>query len=79
MAKKIIDLVYLTPKDNRKTALMRYGEWIEVYPREVIYAHKTNQDELKKMGLVPTEKVPVFKTQKEALKASKTNKLKFTE
>jgi len=79
---KIRDLVYYTLKEGTKTkkALMRLGEWIEVYPGEVFLAHKTNHEYLDRAGFEPCKGPTVYRTQKAAIKGGRKNRrLSITE
>lgn len=71
---------YYTPKKGKKiVSLMRYNEWISIYPKEVLYAHESHEDILFGAGLERCEGVKVFKTKKAALKAKNNFYIRPTE
>lgn len=71
---------WYTPKDQHtKVSLMRYGEWIEIYPNEVLLAHTDNEETLKSYGLVRCKGIKTFRRKKYALKAQNITRLSFTE
>jgi hypothetical protein len=67
-----------TPKSGRKIALFRYGEWIEVYPNEILLAHKDHETDLINSGFKRVRIPKVYRTVKEAMKHG-GNRLSFTE
>lgn len=60
-------------------SLMRYSEWVIIYPREVIYAHVSHEEMLIAAGLERCDGVKVYKTKREALKAKGNLFVKPTE
>ena len=78
--KKVLKWNYYTPKKGKKlVSLMRYGEWVTVYPKEVIYAHESHEDVLFGAGLEKCSGVKVYKTKKAALKGKNNSYLRPTE
>lgn len=67
-------LLYVTPRVNRKTALFRFGQWVEVYPHEVMLIHPSLYEELKfEFKIAKGQKV--YRTQKAARQARNNKKL----
>lgn len=82
----LLQLQYYTPdikrlKKNgfRKVALMRLGEWEEIYPHESMIADISNDKELRMVGMVPVKKPIIHRTIKEARKHRGDFKLRITE
>lgn len=48
-------------------SIMRYGEWLMVYQKEVILAHTSHEDMLLAAGLERCNGVKVYRTKKAAL------------
>lgn len=78
--KKLLNFEYYTPDikalraiGHRKVAVMLFGQWEELYPYEVLLAHRSHKRDLSMMKLIPAKKPTVYKTIKEA----KTNKSKM--
>ena len=55
----------------KKQALMRYGEWIEIYPGEVFLAHISNRKYLESCGFVLSKGPTIYRSQKLAKKGRK--------
>lgn len=67
-------LMYVTPREKRKTALFRYGQWVEVYPNEVILIHPSLYEELR-FDFKPAKGQKIYRTQKAAKEAKGNRKL----
>lgn len=74
--KQSLDFYYYTPTTEHKVAVMRFREWVEIHPNEVIYAHKSHEPILFQYGFKRCKGVTVYKTQKMALKANKKRNMK---
>lgn len=71
--KKPLRFNYYTPSGNRPIAIMRYREWLEIFPDEVIYAHESHEKVLFSYGFKRCKGVTVYRTQKQALKPRRKN------
>lgn len=76
--KQPLEVNYYTPTSENKVAVMRFREWIEVHPYEVILAHKSHEPMLFSYGFKRCKGVTVYRTQKQALKANRRRNLKGT-
>lgn len=78
--KKIISFVYYTPGTKHKVGLFKYGQWIEVYPGEILPCHPSLDFEMRTMNKMKRAKgQKVYKTQKEAMKAKGNLRLTISE
>lgn len=68
--KKIISFVFYTPGNKSKVGLFKYGQWVEVYPGEILPCHPSLAFEMEvenKMKRAKGQKV--YRTQREAKEA----------
>lgn len=67
-------LIYVSPIGNRKVALFKLGQWVEVYPGEVILIHPSLYEELK-TEMKKSKGQKIYKSMKKAKEAKNNRKL----
>lgn len=80
MKHKIFQWKYYTPKKGKRmVTLMRYGEWLTVYRKEVFLAHESHENILFGAGLEPCEGVKIYRTKRDAVKGKNNFHVRPTE
>lgn len=79
---KLLVWKYFTPNPDSKRAklaLMRLGQWEEIYHGEVLVAHASHRDNLLAMGFIECEGPKVYPSIRAALRGKNNLRLRFTE